>query len=68
MTADQREAWAERAAIMEYDGGLTRAAAEHAASRLMGVGAPNPAARLITEETASLPRPAAAFLRQVIQG
>lgn len=31
MTDDQREAWEERAAIMEYDGGLTREVAERMA-------------------------------------
>jgi hypothetical protein len=30
-----REVWEERAAIMEYDGGLSRAAAEHAAYKLL---------------------------------
>jgi hypothetical protein len=35
MTASQREWFEERAAIMEYDGGLTRAEAEKAAMELL---------------------------------
>lgn len=35
MTASQREWFEERAAIMEYDGGLTRAEAEKAAMKLL---------------------------------
>lgn len=41
LTPDQREAWEERAAIMEFDGGMTRADAEVAALRLvLGEGPP----------------------------
>jgi len=31
LSADKLEAWEERAAIMQYDGGMTRQAAEEAA-------------------------------------
>ena len=31
LTPDEREWWEERAALIEYDGGLDRAAAEHLA-------------------------------------
>lgn len=35
MTDDQREAWEERAAILEFDGGMTRPEAEKVAARQM---------------------------------
>jgi hypothetical protein len=35
LTSTQREEWEERAAIMEFDGGLTRENAEAAALRLV---------------------------------
>lgn len=35
MTDDQREAYEERAAIMEYEGGLTRAEAEREARKIV---------------------------------
>ena len=34
---DKHEAYEERAAIMEYDGGLSRAEAQHAAQQLFGI-------------------------------
>lgn len=40
--ADKLEAMVERAAIMEYDGGLTRAAAEDAAGMACGMGSIDP--------------------------
>ena len=40
MTDDQREAWAERAAIMEVDGGLSREEAERLA--LASLPSPEP--------------------------
>lgn len=39
---EQREAYEERAAIMEYDGGLSRAAAERAAYAIMLIKSPHP--------------------------
>jgi hypothetical protein len=39
MSPDQRFAWAERAAVMEFDGGLSRPAAEaEAAKAVSGAG------------------------------
>lgn len=40
MTDDQREAWAERAAIIEFDAGLSRAEAERLA--LASLSSPEP--------------------------
>ena len=37
MTDDEIEAWEERAAIQEFDGGLERFAAETAAAEAMGL-------------------------------
>jgi len=37
MTADQREAYEERAAILEFDAGMSRADAEDEAMRQLGI-------------------------------